>query len=144
MSAGEKVPTLPQRLLGRDLFWWLTRPRFMRVNTATRLGRRLRARGEFVIGTNRRRLRRAGVRFRPRLVTAQGQTAGFADGASLEFVSRLVGDESRTERTVATDLHGGRRSISEHRTYRRAAPVDVLRRLPDNEAVLVYGSLLED
>ena len=27
---------LPQRLLGRDLFWWLTRLGFMRVNTATR------------------------------------------------------------------------------------------------------------
>jgi putative flavoprotein involved in K+ transport len=84
VSAGEKVPMLPQRLLGRDLFWWLTRLRFMRVNTATRLGRRLQARGEFVIGTNRRRLRRAGVRFRPRLVNAQGSTARFADGSGLD------------------------------------------------------------
>jgi putative flavoprotein involved in K+ transport len=56
---------LPQRILGRDLFWWLTRLGFMRVNTATRLGRRLQARGEFVIGTNRRRLKRAGVRSGP-------------------------------------------------------------------------------
>jgi len=54
------------------------------VNTATRLGRRLRARGEFVIGTNRRRLRRAGVRFRPRLVQAEGHTARFADGSSVD------------------------------------------------------------
>jgi putative flavoprotein involved in K+ transport len=84
VSVGEKVPMLPQRLLGRDLFWWLTHLGFMRVNTATRLGRRLQARGEFVIGTNRRRLTHAGVRFRPRLVTAQGQTARFADGTSLD------------------------------------------------------------
>jgi putative flavoprotein involved in K+ transport len=84
VSAGEKVPMLPQRLLGRDLFWWLTRLRFMRVNTTTRLGRRLAGRGEFVIGTNRRRLQRAGVRFRPRLVAAQGHTARFADGSTLE------------------------------------------------------------
>ena len=84
VSVGEKVPMLPQRLLGRDLFWWLTRLGFMRVNTATRLGRRLRSRGEFVIGTNRRRLKRAGVRFRPRLVDAQGRTARFADGSSLD------------------------------------------------------------
>jgi putative flavoprotein involved in K+ transport len=84
VSVGEKVPMLPQRLLGRDLFWWLTRLRFMRINTATRLGRRLQARGEFVIGTNRRRLRRAGVRFRPRLVNAQGRAARFADGGSLD------------------------------------------------------------
>jgi putative flavoprotein involved in K+ transport len=84
LSAGQNVPALPQRLLGRDLFWWLTHLRFMRVNTSTRLGRRLQARGEFVIGTNRRRLRHAGVRFRPRLVGAEGRTANFADGGSLE------------------------------------------------------------
>jgi putative flavoprotein involved in K+ transport len=84
VSAGEKVPMLPQRLLGRDLFWWLTLLRFMRVNTGMRLGRRLQARGEFIIGTNRRRLQRAGVRFRPRLVSAQGQSARFADGSSLD------------------------------------------------------------
>jgi putative flavoprotein involved in K+ transport len=56
----------------------------MRLNTATRVGRRLQARGEFVIGTNRRRLRRAGVRFRRRLVDAQGHTARFADGSRLD------------------------------------------------------------
>jgi putative flavoprotein involved in K+ transport len=84
VSVGETVPMLPQRLLGRDLFWWLTRLGFMRVNTATRTGRRLQARGEFVIGTNRRRLRRAGVRFRRRLVHAGGRTAHFADGSSLD------------------------------------------------------------
>jgi putative flavoprotein involved in K+ transport len=84
VSIGEKAPMLPQRLLGRDLFWWLTRLRFMRANTATRVGRRLQARGEFVIGTTRRRLRQAGVRFRRRLVDAQGHTARFADGSSLD------------------------------------------------------------
>ena len=89
VSVGEKVPMLPQRLLGRDLFWWLTRLGFMRVNTATRLGQRLQARGEFVIGTNRRRLKQAGVRFRPRLVNAQGRTARFADDSSLD-VSTVV------------------------------------------------------
>jgi putative flavoprotein involved in K+ transport len=89
VSVGEKVSMLPQRLLGRDLFWWLTRLRFMRVNTATRLGRRLQARGEFVIGTNRRRLKQAGVRFRPRLVNGQGRTARFADDSSLD-VSAVV------------------------------------------------------
>jgi putative flavoprotein involved in K+ transport len=85
VSVGKKVPMLPQRLLGRDLFWWLTRLGFMRVNTATRLGRRLQARGEFVIGNNRRRLKQAGVRFRPRLVNAQGHTAHFADDTSLDI-----------------------------------------------------------
>jgi type IV secretory pathway TraG/TraD family ATPase VirD4 len=68
--------------------------------------------------------------------------SGISDGGTLEYVSRLIGDEGRTERSIATDLHGGRRSISEHKAYRRAAPADVIRRLPDGEALLVYGSLL--
>jgi putative flavoprotein involved in K+ transport len=84
VSVGEKVPMLPQRLLGRDLFWWLALLRFMRVNTGTRLGRRLQARGEFVIGTNQRRLRRAGVRFHPRLVKARARRVEFADGGALD------------------------------------------------------------
>jgi putative flavoprotein involved in K+ transport len=51
VSVGENPPMPPQRLLGRDLFWWLTRLGLMRVPAETRLGRRVRARGEFVIGT---------------------------------------------------------------------------------------------
>jgi putative flavoprotein involved in K+ transport len=84
VSVGQRAPMLPQRPLGRDLFWWLTGLGVMRVSTASRLGRRLRERGEFVIGTNRRRLSRAGVRFRPRLIGADGHTARFADGTTHE------------------------------------------------------------
>jgi putative flavoprotein involved in K+ transport len=72
LSIATKYPMLPQRLTGRDLFWWLTRLGVMRVTAGSRLGRRVQARGEFIIGTNRRRLERAGVRFRPRLVDAEG------------------------------------------------------------------------
>src|SRR5205085_2034824 len=67
---------------------------------------------------------------------------GISDPDTLEFVSRLIGDEPQVERNVSTDLAGGRRSISEHSTYRRAAPIDVVRRLGINEAALVYGSEL--
>jgi putative flavoprotein involved in K+ transport len=84
LSIGARVPMLPQRLLGRDLFWWLTRLRLLRVAANSRLGRRMQARGEFVIGSNRRRLHRAGVRLRPRLVDAEGHTVRFADGGTLD------------------------------------------------------------
>lgn len=65
--------------------------------------------------------------------------AGIADTDTLEFVSRLIGDKAQIERSVSTDLAGGRRSISEHSAYRRAAPIDVVRRINDDEAVLLYG-----
>jgi putative flavoprotein involved in K+ transport len=84
VSVGENPPMLPQRIAGRDLFWWLTQSRLLRVPATSRLGRRVQARGEFVIGTSRRKLKRAGVQFRPRLVDADVHTVRFADGTSLD------------------------------------------------------------
>jgi putative flavoprotein involved in K+ transport len=83
LSIATKQPVLPQRLAGRDLFWWLTHLGLMRVTTESRLGRRMSSR-EFVIGSGRRRLQKTGVRFRPRLTAAAGPTVHFADGSSLD------------------------------------------------------------
>src|SRR6266545_346950 len=80
---------LPQRLGGRDLFWWLTHLGVMRVSVDSRLGRRA-SRREFIIGTNRRKLKGAGVRFWPRLVDAAGRTVQFADHSTLEDVGVVV------------------------------------------------------
>jgi putative flavoprotein involved in K+ transport len=90
LSIATRYPMLPQRRAGRDLFWWLTRLGVMRVTASSRLGRRVQARGEFIIGTNRKRLERAGVRFRPRLVDAEGRTVRFADHSLLEDVGVVV------------------------------------------------------
>jgi putative flavoprotein involved in K+ transport len=89
LSIATKYPMLPQRRLGRDLFWWLTRLGLLRVTVNSRLGQRM-SRRDFVIGTNRRRLERAGVRFRPRLVDADGRTVRFADHSLLEDVGVVV------------------------------------------------------
>ncbi len=67
---------------------------------------------------------------------------GIADDGTLEYVSRLIGDERRTDLNISDDVRGGRRTINEHVSYRRTAPVDVLRRIRTNEAVLLYGSAL--
>jgi len=83
LSVGSAYPALPQRLLGRDLFWWLNRLGLMRVTVGSRLGRRVQNK-ETLIGTSRRGLQRAGVRFRPRLVDAAGHTFRFADSTSRE------------------------------------------------------------
>jgi putative flavoprotein involved in K+ transport len=78
------VPPTAQRLAGKDLFWWLTRLGLMLVTAGSGLGRRLRARPDFIIGSSRRRLRAAGVRFRPAVADAEGRTVRFADGSSLD------------------------------------------------------------
>ena len=66
LSIGTKMPVLPQRLAGRDLFWWLTRLRLYAGHRATPgLVRRMSA-GTSIIGTSRRKLQqRPGSRFRP-------------------------------------------------------------------------------
>jgi putative flavoprotein involved in K+ transport len=89
LSIATTYPMLPQRLAGRDLFWWLTRLGLLRVTVTSRPGRRM-SRRDFVIGTNRRRLERAGVRFRPRLVDAEGRTVRLADHSLLEDVGVVV------------------------------------------------------
>ncbi|HET7519587.1 MAG TPA: NAD(P)/FAD-dependent oxidoreductase, partial [Actinomycetes bacterium] len=89
LSIATTYPMLPQRLAGRDRFWWLTRLGLLRVTVTSRPGRRM-SRRDFVIGTNRKRLERAGVRFRPRLVDAEDRTARFADHRLLEDVGVVV------------------------------------------------------
>jgi len=89
LSIATRYPMLPQRLAGRDLFWWLTRLGLLRVTVESGPGRRM-SRRDFVIGTNRRRLEGKGVRFRPRLVDAEGRTVRFADHSLLEDVGVVV------------------------------------------------------
>ena len=83
LSIATRAPILPQRLAGKDLFWWLTRLGLMHVAAGSRLGQRMSSR-EFIIGSSRRRLQAAGVRFRPAVAGADGRTVRFADGASLD------------------------------------------------------------
>jgi putative flavoprotein involved in K+ transport len=97
LSVGTAYTALPQRLLGRDLFWWLTRLRLMRVTADSRIGRRMQARGEFLIGSDRRSLERQGVRIRPRLSAAVGRTATFADGGSQEVAAVVWATGYRTD-----------------------------------------------
>lgn len=84
IAVGEKLPTLPQRPLGRDIWWWLTATRLARVPVSSRLGQRLSER-DVVIGGGLRELRRQGVGVRPRVTGASGRTITFEDGDSADY-----------------------------------------------------------
>jgi putative flavoprotein involved in K+ transport len=84
LSIGSRQTPLPQRLLGRDLFWWLTKARILDKSVDTRLGQRLSTR-ETLIGSSPRELRRRyGVEVNPRVVDADGRRVRFEDGGELE------------------------------------------------------------
>jgi putative flavoprotein involved in K+ transport len=84
LAVGSRQTPLPQRLLGRDLFWWLTKSRLLKTTVESRLGRRLSTR-ETLIGSSPRELRRRyGVELKPRFVDANGRTVRFKDGSELD------------------------------------------------------------
>jgi putative flavoprotein involved in K+ transport len=84
LSIGSRQTPLPQRPLGRDLFWWLTKARILDKSVESRLGRKLSTR-ETLIGSSPRELkRRYGVELRPRATGADGRTVRFEDGSELE------------------------------------------------------------
>src|SRR5919109_2191672 len=84
LSVGSRQTPLPQRLLGRDLFWWLTKARILDKSVESRLGRKLSTR-ETLIGSTRRELKkRYGVELKPRAVDADGHRVRFEDRSELE------------------------------------------------------------
>jgi putative flavoprotein involved in K+ transport len=83
LSIGSRQTPLPQRILGRDLFWYLEKTGAMRKSTDTRIGRRLEGR-DTLIGSNPRTLRkRHGVPLHPRAIDVSGSTIRFSDGREL-------------------------------------------------------------
>ena len=84
LSVGSRQKPLPQRVLGRDLFWWLTKARILNKTVDSRLGRKLSTR-DTLIGSSPRGLRkRYGVEVKPRVVDAERRTVRFDDGSELE------------------------------------------------------------
>jgi putative flavoprotein involved in K+ transport len=84
LSIGSRQKPLPQRLAGRDLFWWLTKTGLIHKTVESRLGQRLKDR-DTLIGSSPRELRRRyGVELKPRVVRASGRTVRFEDGGEAE------------------------------------------------------------
>ena len=96
ISAGQHLPTIPQRPLGRDIWWWATRVGLTRITFDSRLGKKLSTRDQ-VIGGGVRELKREGVVVRPRLVGVEGRSVSFADGTSSEYDAVLWATGFRTD-----------------------------------------------
>lgn len=86
LAVGSHQKPLPQKFLGRDLFWWLTKTGLINKTVESRLGRRLRSR-DTLIGSTPRELSDYGIDLRPRVVATSDRTVTFADGASVDVDS---------------------------------------------------------
>jgi putative flavoprotein involved in K+ transport len=84
LSIGSRQTPLPQRILGRDLFWYLDRTGLIYKTTASRIGRRAAGRDTLIGSTPRSLRRRHGVGLHSRAVDAGGSTVTFSDGTSLD------------------------------------------------------------
>jgi putative flavoprotein involved in K+ transport len=97
LSIGSRQTPLPQRLLGRDLFWYLEATGLIRQTTASRIGRRLEGR-DTLIGSRPRALRRRhGVHLHDRAVDASGRTVTFKDGEQLDARAVIWATGFRTD-----------------------------------------------
>lgn len=84
LAIGSRQTPLPQRFLGRDLFWWLTKLGVLEKTVDSRIGRRARDRDTLIGSSSRELKRRYGVGLKPRVVGASGRTLSFADSTELE------------------------------------------------------------
>lgn len=89
LAIGTRNATVPQRPLGRDIFWWQTITGLITAPATSRRGRWMRRGEGTVIGLSTRDLRRASITLRPRLTSTHHNHAMFADDTTLK-VSTVV------------------------------------------------------
>jgi putative flavoprotein involved in K+ transport len=111
LSTGQRLPTIPQRPLGRDVWWWASGVRLDKVSVDSRLGGRLSGRDQRIGASPRHLARRHGVQVRPRATAASGRTVTFADGVEVEFDTVIWATGYRTDHSwvdvpAAKDEHG--------------------------------------
>jgi putative flavoprotein involved in K+ transport len=84
LSIGSRQTPLPQRILGRDLFWYLEATGLIRKTIESRIGQRMSGRDTLIGSTPRRLRKQHGVQLHRRAVGADGSTVRFEDGSSLD------------------------------------------------------------
>ncbi|MFJ1311861.1 FAD-dependent oxidoreductase [Agrobacterium sp. P15N1-A] len=85
LAGGRKRRLLPERILGRSVWWWLERSGLLRASASSFIGRRMREADPFPRrGNDDQSLARAGAIRRPRLTGFDGGMVVFEDGSTEE------------------------------------------------------------
>ncbi len=96
LAIGSRQTPLPQRILGRDLFWWLTKTGLIKKTIESRIGRRARDR-DTLIGSSTRDVKRHGIDVNPRVVGVSGGAVTFEDGSELNVDAVIWATGYRSE-----------------------------------------------
>ena len=125
LAIGSRQTPLPQRILGRDLFWWLTKLGVLEKTVDSRIGRRARDRDTLIGSSPRELKRRYGVGVKPRVVERLRSHARLRRRYRARSRCRDLGNGIPTRPFVDRgrgDGFRGKRSPSS-RSYRRSRPV---------------------
>lgn len=99
VAAGSTPTSVPRKLMGRSIFWWLNLAGVPHWDRDSHLGRRLRARGDVNIGTSTGMLAKQGIPIHGRLTGASGKTASFSDGTTTKVAAVLWASGYKTDHT---------------------------------------------
>jgi putative flavoprotein involved in K+ transport len=84
LSVGTRQKPLPQRVAGRDLFWWLTKTGLIHKTVESRLAQRLKDRDTLIGSSPRQITRRYSVELKPRATSVSGRTVRSDDGNEVQ------------------------------------------------------------
>ncbi len=97
LSRGERNISVPQCILGRDIFWWQKVLGVLDIPATSRLGRHMRDHDGTVIGVTPRQLRGAGVKLHGRSREAEAHTVRFEENSAIEVASVVWATGFRTD-----------------------------------------------
>ncbi|MBL8569867.1 MAG: NAD(P)-binding domain-containing protein [Phreatobacter sp.] len=88
LATGKSRRRLPERILGRSIWWWLSRTGLLRAGSRSPIGRRMRQADPFPNrGRSLEELAHRGVKIVGRVVGAEGRGVRFSDGNTVEIDS---------------------------------------------------------
>jgi putative flavoprotein involved in K+ transport len=122
LSIGSRQTPLPQRILGRDLFWYLERSGLIRKTVDTRIGRRMSGRDTLIGSTPRGLRRKHGVQLHGRAVGADGSRVRFEDGTALDVAAIVWATGFRVDHSFVDVPVFDSASRVEHKRGITAAP----------------------
>jgi putative flavoprotein involved in K+ transport len=115
LAIGSRQVPFPQRFLGRDLFWWLTKTRLIEKSLETKLGKRM-SQKDTLVGSKPSKSKKLGITMHPRAVAASSRAVSFEDGTSIAVDGVVWATGFRSDYSwIDAPITGGDGRVKHHR-----------------------------